>query len=219
MLGIDDGWVVSHEQSNMSHKLVFPRKGSATGALPLEIPTVLLMCPQVRKHRELLLVAPLAHIHFGAVASLVMILSANHWLQWLELGMLLVPPTPFLRAWVFLLVLHTTTHQITLTSPNNTLNWVTQCSIGLVLIPMSPHVHPQIRITLEPFATNLAIMCVLSQQILSIQFNYIIMIILIPFIIIRFIFPSLTIIGFTNSNALNITIVIIVVVIALTKPI
>jgi len=82
----------------MAHELVLPRERSPTRALPFEIPTMLLMSPEVREDRELLQVTPLAHVHLGAMTPLVVVLDTYHGLERLELGMILVPFAPLMGA-------------------------------------------------------------------------------------------------------------------------
>lgn len=104
---VDQGRV-PHEQGHVTHQLVFPGEGRAARALPLQIAAVLLMSPQIGQHGELLPVAPLAHVHLRAVAPLVVILGADHRLERLELGVLLVPPAALVRARVLSWHIHRT---------------------------------------------------------------------------------------------------------------
>lgn len=162
---IDDGGRVADEQGHVSHELVLAGEGGPAGTLPLEVAAVLLVRPQVRQHRELLPVASLAHVHLRAVASLVMILHADHRLQRREPRVLLVPPAPFLRARVLL------RRPTPATSAAAALHGVAQGGAGLVLVAVRPHVHPQIGVALEPFAAHLAVVGVLGQQIRRVQLD------------------------------------------------
>ena len=131
---------------------------------------MLLMGAKVGEEGKLFLVASIAHIHFGAMASLVVILHTYHGFQWLEFCVLFVPSASFLGTGVFpsriarvVLAPHRYTAAI--------LHGVTQSSFGFILLSMCPHVHPQIRVALEPFSTYMAVVSESGQQIGRIQLD------------------------------------------------
>lgn len=155
----------------MAHELVFPREGCAAGALPVTVSTVFLVCPEVGQHGEVLPVALFAHVHFWTVASLVVVLCANHGLERLELGVPLVPPAPFLGTRVLLLLL--VHHQLVYSIEVDGLG---ESDGGLILISVGPHVHPQVGISLESFPADLAIVSVLGQYFCHIQLDNVVVI-------------------------------------------
>lgn len=64
----------------MAHKAcLFPVKRSTTGTVPFEIPPVLLICPQIRKHRVLLAALSVpVHLHLRPMAYLVNCNDSSH---------------------------------------------------------------------------------------------------------------------------------------------
>ncbi|PON80775.1 hypothetical protein PanWU01x14_003310 [Parasponia andersonii] len=139
------GWDMALKESNVPEKLVFPREGCAARAKPLVLATMLLVSFEISNNREFLYVASAASIALVTVGSLVVVFNTQNSLQRLKLLVIFVPLAASIGtgipldnhrfgAWVFM--------------------WLSKCCWGFILIAMTPHVHPQVRVPLEPLSAN-----------------------------------------------------------------
>lgn len=165
-------WHVPLEQSDMPKKLILPREACPTRAPPPGHSAMLEVAPKVSHQREVLLIAPVARIHLGAVAPLEVVLHARHRLEWSELLVRPVPVAPGIRA------------REPNSSPGYRLPAIRRANFpvrlregfqGLEPVAVSSHVHPEVRVTLETLAADLAEVDMFRQKLCSIDLHYVVL--------------------------------------------